>query len=340
MSGTHRIGALAPGATCGAGPCRGPAPAQLSRGNVALPILVRPTRTAATAGMSVEGRAIPTTIPHVQLLADRQRRARCRAAGDEPSTSSPASAASSDHASQEQQQRQPGGAAASGGSGSGSGGKKRFRSSWDAKEAHTGTDYLFELGNSSDVNLNIDTGQNSTMIDSLVRRRGRWARGRRGRERWVGGLQGNGAGRAPLARLRASPLTAPRRPCRPPPPPSFPLAPQFTGKILGHVSDIADGSLRGFEFRSLNNVVGDYYVPPAFLEKVVVHIAKNYLVAQGALDAHVRGGSLLSWGLRLRGAARRGCWKWCWEALVVPSPYYLRRATAPLLERFSAWYKR
>lgn len=63
---------------------------------------------------------------------------------------------------------------------------------------------------------------------------------------------------------------------------------QFTGNILGHASDIADGSLRGFEFRSLSNIVGDYYVPPKFLEKVVVHIAKNYLIAQGAFDAQVR----------------------------------------------------
>ncbi len=36
----------------------------------------------------------------------------------------------------------------------------------------------------------------------------------------------------------------------------------FTGDILGHRSDIADGSLRNWEFRTFNNIVGDYYVAP------------------------------------------------------------------------------
>ena len=44
----------------------------------------------------------------------------------------------------------------------------------------------------------------------------------------------------------------------------------FTGKVLGHESDIADGSLRGYEFRSLANIVGDYYVSPRFLDAVAV----------------------------------------------------------------------
>ena len=44
----------------------------------------------------------------------------------------------------------------------------------------------------------------------------------------------------------------------------------FTGNTLGHESDIADGRLRGYEFRSLNNIVGDYYVSPRFLEAVAV----------------------------------------------------------------------
>ena len=44
----------------------------------------------------------------------------------------------------------------------------------------------------------------------------------------------------------------------------------FTGNVLGHESDIADGRLRGYEFRSLNNIVGDYYVSPRFLEAVAV----------------------------------------------------------------------
>lgn len=44
----------------------------------------------------------------------------------------------------------------------------------------------------------------------------------------------------------------------------------FTGNVLGHESDIADGRLRGWEFRSFANLVGDYYVSPRFLEAVAV----------------------------------------------------------------------
>lgn len=46
----------------------------------------------------------------------------------------------------------------------GAGGREqRFRSSWDAKEAggnvgNPEADYLYELGHSSNINLNIDTG--------------------------------------------------------------------------------------------------------------------------------------------------------------------------------------
>eukprot|EP00210_Caulerpa_lentillifera_P001274 g1230.t1 len=79
-------------------------------------------------------------------------------------------------------------------------------------------DYVHELGR-SDLNMNIDTGQNSMHLDSL-----------------------------------------------------------FTGNFLGHKSDIADGSLRTYEFRSFNNLVGDYYVAPRFMEKVAMHVAKNFLV--------------------------------------------------------------
>ena len=53
----------------------------------------------------------------------------------------------------------------------------------------------------------------------------------------------------------------------------------FTGNVLGHESDIADGRLRGYEFRSLNNIVGDYYVSPRFLEAVAVcfcHVSSPY----------------------------------------------------------------
>lgn len=57
----------------------------------------------------------------------------------------------------------------------------------------------------------------------------------------------------------------------------------FAGNFLGHETDIADGSLRAFEFRTYKNVVGDYYVAPRFMEQVAMHIAKNYLMDQGGL---------------------------------------------------------
>ncbi|KAG2437907.1 hypothetical protein HXX76_005523 [Chlamydomonas incerta] len=62
----------------------------------------------------------------------------------------------------------------------------------------------------------------------------------------------------------------------------------FAGEVLGHKSDIADGSLRGTDFRVFNNIVGDYYVAPAFLMKVAMHMAKNYLYDTGALSANIR----------------------------------------------------
>ena len=44
----------------------------------------------------------------------------------------------------------------------------------------------------------------------------------------------------------------------------------FTGETLGHKSDIADGSLRRWEFRKYDNIQGDYYISPRFLEHVAV----------------------------------------------------------------------
>jgi hypothetical protein len=44
----------------------------------------------------------------------------------------------------------------------------------------------------------------------------------------------------------------------------------FTGNTLGHKTDIADGSLRGWDFRTFDNLQGDYYIAPRYLEKVAV----------------------------------------------------------------------
>lgn len=62
----------------------------------------------------------------------------------------------------------------------------------------------------------------------------------------------------------------------------------ITGNFLGLKSDIADGSLRKYEFRTFNNIVGEYYVAPRFLEKVTMHFAKNYLKAVGSIDDKVK----------------------------------------------------
>ena len=62
-----------------------------------------------------------------------------------------------------------------------------------------------------------------------------------------------------------------------------------TGKFqLGADSDIASGELRYRfqEARKFNNLVGDYHVPPAFMEKVSGHLVKNFLFGGGL--KHVR----------------------------------------------------
>ena len=71
----------------------------------------------------------------------------------------------------------------------------------------------------------------------------------------------------------------------------------FTGSFLGHQSDIADGTLRGYEFRSYNNIVGDYYVAPRFLDAVVMHIVKNFLIDAGCFDSATKVPLILGiWG--------------------------------------------
>ena len=60
----------------------------------------------------------------------------------------------------------------------------------------------------------------------------------------------------------------------------------FTGNFLGHKSDIADGSLRGYEFRSLANIVGDYYVAPRFLDAVTVRASTWSSGFKVALDLY------------------------------------------------------
>jgi len=71
----------------------------------------------------------------------------------------------------------------------------------------------------------------------------------------------------------------------------------FTGNILGHVSDIADGTLRNYEFRTFNNLVGEYYVAPKFLDAVALHITKNFLSDFGFFDTMTKVPLILGiWG--------------------------------------------
>ena len=46
---------------------------------------------------------------------------------------------------------------------------------------------------------------------------------------------------------------------------------------MGRQADIASGELRFNERRKLGNIVGDYYIPPSFLDAVSLHLVKNIL---------------------------------------------------------------
>ncbi|QDZ21868.1 AAA ATPase domain-containing protein [Chloropicon primus] len=52
---------------------------------------------------------------------------------------------------------------------------------------------------------------------------------------------------------------------------------KFTLGDGGLRADIADGSLRKFEFRKFENIKGDYWIPKEFQDKLTLHITKNYL---------------------------------------------------------------
>lgn len=53
----------------------------------------------------------------------------------------------------------------------------------------------------------------------------------------------------------------------------------FTGDFLGKEADIVF-KYRQKVTRSFEHITGDYYIAPAFMDKVVTHIVKNYLAAQ------------------------------------------------------------
>ena len=89
-------------------------------------------------------------------------------------------------------------------------------------------------------------------------------------------------------------------------PPLFPssITPSLTNlahfppaRSISHETDIADGSLRGWQFRTFANLVGDYYVAPSFMNAVADHLVKNALVDAGSFDKQTRVPLILGiWG--------------------------------------------
>ncbi|KAK9814001.1 hypothetical protein WJX73_008754 [Symbiochloris irregularis] len=76
----------------------------------------------------------------------------------------------------------------------------------------------------------------------------------------------------------------------------------FTGDVLGKESDIASGALRGWEFRKFDHLVGDYFIAPAFLEAVAMHMVKNFLVDNAGFDKQVRVPLIMGiWGAKGQG---------------------------------------
>ena len=67
-----------------------------------------------------------------------------------------------------------------------------------------------------------------------------------------------------------------------------PLSLHHLPSIPSHETDIADGSLRGWQFRTFANLVGDYFVAPSFLAAVADHCVKNALVDSGSFDPQIR----------------------------------------------------
>lgn len=136
-------------------------------------------------------------------------------------------------------------------------------------------DYLYELGQSSNVNLNIDTGEFHPIFIGNRAPDGAHSCPIKSRD-WEGHW------RAPawLPACLPACLRLARCLVGAPGPTSRPIcsamsAPAgqnisnldslFVGNFLGHKSDIADGSLRAYEVRTLNNIVGDYYVAPRWV---------------------------------------------------------------------------
>ena len=74
----------------------------------------------------------------------------------------------------------------------------------------------------------------------------------------------------------------------------------FTGSTLGHKTDIADGSLRGYEFRTFEHIQGDYYIAPRFLDKVAV---------RRRLGGRLGGGGEWCTGQAGCMGGRGGCWR-------------------------------
>lgn len=192
--------------------------------------------TCAGCVLPVRAKPRPYHISLLQARAARERRFICYSTADPPTPTPPAerplTVDTNDSSKTETSRSKT---------------KKQAQSSWNAKhagaDADTKSDFLSNLGEGQDYNINVDHGQNITQIDSL-----------------------------------------------------------FVGDILGKKSDIADGSLRDWDFRKFNNLVGDYYVAPKFLDSMALHIAKNYMVEKGCFDAQTNVPLILGiWGPKGQG---------------------------------------
>ena len=152
-------------------------------------------------------------------------------------------------------------------------------SSWAAREAGAGVDgapagrdYLHELGAAQQYNINVDHGE-SVCVCGLVG----WIGRKKTTTRSLTIFTSTGQNIDHLDSV-------------------------FLGTdafALGTKSDIADGSLRRTEFREFGDfTVGDFYVAPAFLDAVVLHIAKNILADdEDAFDDKVKVPVILGvWG--------------------------------------------
>lgn len=136
--------------------------------------------------------------------------------------------------------------------------RKQAPSSWTAKhagaDADTQSDFLSNLGEGQDYNINVDHGKschpvtNSIIMRAVIVRC--WIR--------MPSCAHSNTGKSQSDILACAGQNISQ------------IDSLFVGDILGKKSDIADGSLRDWDFRKFNNLVGDYWIAPTFLDNMGV----------------------------------------------------------------------